>query len=344
VADGEIFPVKISVVIPFYNAKETLKGCLDSLLSQTYPKHLFEIIFVDDGSTDGSAESIKPSLREALKNGFKIKLIRLSKRGGPAAARNQGIKQSMGDIIAFTDADCTPDRKWLENLARSFSKEEIGGVFGETKTSSKDILIWPLVLAPTSSSFRYTTCNIAYSKSVLSKVGFFDENFKEPFREDTDLALSVIENGFQIAYNPKAIIHHPARILSVSRILRTAFRYHYDNLLYKKHNKSVSSELSRFLAPYLGPFSPIGLFFLSASVLLVAGFILNFILTLELSLIFAACYFIFFVAYGYTFVLLEKFSAPLSMRAKCAVILPIFVIVLIIARIYGSFKFKKLLI
>ncbi|MGQ9722451.1 MAG: glycosyltransferase [Candidatus Jordarchaeum sp.] len=339
--DNKNNAVEVSVVIPFYNARETLKECLDSLLNQTYPKNLFEIILIDDCSTDESGETLE--INEALKNGFNLKLVRLSKRSGPAAARNQGIKKSRGKIIAFTDADCILDRKWLENLVQSF-KNRIGGVFGETKTFSEDVLIWPLVLAPITSSFKYTTCNIAYSKDVLAEVGSFDERFKEPFREDTDLALSVIKKGFQIERNPKAVVYHPVRIQSTSQILHTALRYQYDNLLYKKHANSISSETSRFLMPYVGPFSPIGLAFILAFIMLTVGLLHNSILSLILFLGLIGCYLIFFIAYGYRFVSLEKSPVPFSLRLKCAATMPFFITLLLIARLYGSIKFKKFLL
>ena len=333
--------VEVSVVVPFHNSRQTIRDCFDSLLNQTYPKNLFEIIFVDDCSTDESGEKLE--INEASKNGFNIKLIRLPRRSGPAAARNQGIKQSSGRIIAFTDADCILDSKWLENLVQSF-KKKTGGVFGETKTLSEDALIWPLVLAPVTSSFKYTTCNIAYSKDVLSEIGFFDERFREPFREDTDLALSAIEKGFQIDHNPKAVVYHPARIQSASQILRTALRYQYDNLLYKKHPKSIHPETSRFLTPHIGPFSPIGLASILILTMLTVGLFLNPTLSLTLFLGSIIFYLIFFIAYGYKTVSLTKSSIPFPLRLKCAIIIPFFTTLLLFSRVYGSIKFKKFLL
>jgi len=103
---------KVSVVIPTYNRVEDLKKCLDSLREQSLKKGEFEIIIVDDGSTDGTAEFGR-SLFE--KNSEHIHYC-YQKNKGPASARNLGVRHAKGEIIAFLDDDCRAKKVWLEEL------------------------------------------------------------------------------------------------------------------------------------------------------------------------------------------------------------------------------------
>jgi glycosyltransferase involved in cell wall biosynthesis len=328
----------VSVVVPFYNTRTTLKDCLGSLLNQTYPKELFEIILIDDGSTDSGYNVIMEDVERALKNGFRIELIHI-KRTGPAGARNRGIALSKGNIIAFTDADCIVDNTWIENLVK-FKGKNLGGVYGETKTLTETPLIWPLILVP-AKGFKYTTCNIAYSKDVLAKVGFFDEKFREPFREDTDLALSVKEAGWQIAYEPSAVVRHPVKTMRFSKLFHIASRYQYDNLLYKKHPQTFSSEI-RVPGTLLGPFSSFSLIFFSfLTLFILISLMFDLQYGLLISLLFFMSYVFFFIVYGYKMVTLDKAMVPLSLRVKCSILLIGFAFTLTLARFYGSLKFRK---
>lgn len=113
--------IRISVVVPFYNSEATLGACLDALGSQNIPRDSYEIIVVDDGSTDRSADI-------ATREG--VRLVRQMNRGAPAA-RNSGIAAATGEWVAFTDADCIPSRGWLRALlAAAASARKTGAVLG----------------------------------------------------------------------------------------------------------------------------------------------------------------------------------------------------------------------
>jgi glycosyltransferase involved in cell wall biosynthesis len=113
--------VKISVVLPVYNAETYIEDCIRALLSQNYPVDQYEIIMVDNNSKDRSPEIIKryPD----------IKYLKRSKQGS-YAARNTGILQAKGEIIAFTDADCEPSVDWLKNIEHAFRHPEISVILG----------------------------------------------------------------------------------------------------------------------------------------------------------------------------------------------------------------------
>lgn len=103
-----------SIIIPVYNCSKYLSKCIDSVISQTY--QYFELILVDDGSTDGSEKICD----EYLKKDKRIKLIH-KKNSGVSDTRNQGLKMATGDYIAFLDSDDYVDNTWLENSIKHFS-------------------------------------------------------------------------------------------------------------------------------------------------------------------------------------------------------------------------------
>ena len=110
-----------SVIIPVLNGERTIRECLVSLLKMDYPVERLEILVVDNGSTDRTAEII---------NSFRVRYHREERRGA-SYARNRGIEASKGEILAFTDADCLVTTNWLRELVQGFDSEEVGVVAGE---------------------------------------------------------------------------------------------------------------------------------------------------------------------------------------------------------------------
>ncbi|MBN1441355.1 MAG: glycosyltransferase family 2 protein, partial [Planctomycetes bacterium] len=105
----------ISVIVPARNASATLPGCLLALRAQSYPRDRFEVIVVDDGSTDNTA---------AVAAKFWARVISIPP-SGPAVARNRGVKESKGEILLFTDADCAPTPGWISRLVSAFDEPEV---------------------------------------------------------------------------------------------------------------------------------------------------------------------------------------------------------------------------
>lgn len=99
--------LRISVVVPFYNTQRYVEECIQALLAQTYPSSHYDVIMVDNNSTDGSSAIVRKYPR--------IKLLSEPKQGA-YAARNRGVAAARGEVIAFTDPDCVPARDWLERL------------------------------------------------------------------------------------------------------------------------------------------------------------------------------------------------------------------------------------
>lgn len=232
----------VSVVVSFHNEGAALRKCLPSLLSQTYPHEKYEIILVDDGSNDGSAEEISQFVRS---NSPRIRILRQPDRG-PAAGRNLGIRNAQGSITLFTDPDCLADNDWIFQHVRHYASPQVGGVEGYVKTDW-DQLLYPIRVAP--AGFRYVTCNISYRRETLEKVGFFDENFR--YREDDDLAYTVMEAGWEIISERNAVIYHPVKNQGLRGVVSIGLKHRYDPLFYKKH-PDAAMKLYRFLK--FGPF------------------------------------------------------------------------------------------
>ncbi len=99
--------VRVSVVVPFHNSAEFIDACVRALLSQRFPRDAFEIIMVDNNSTDGSAAIVRryPGVR-----------LLVETTPGSYAARNRGVREARGAIVAFTDSDCAPGPDWLQTI------------------------------------------------------------------------------------------------------------------------------------------------------------------------------------------------------------------------------------
>jgi len=112
----------ISVIVPFYNAEKYIVDSVEALLLQNYPPKHYEIIMIDNNSTDSSAAMVQRFPR--------IQLL-MEKKQGAYAARNRGIQHAKGEILAFLDSDCKPPPTWLQAIAAAMSNPRIGIVIGK---------------------------------------------------------------------------------------------------------------------------------------------------------------------------------------------------------------------
>jgi glycosyltransferase involved in cell wall biosynthesis len=340
----------ISVIVPVYNASKTISQLITCLMNQSYPKDKYEIIIVDDGSKDETVEIVMSIAKEnSLSN---IKIIRLEHNYGPATARNHGVMEAKGQIIAFTDADTLPDQNWLRGLVEAFDDENVGGVRGETLTDS--YLLFPVRVA--SIGGGYKTCNIACRKEVLNNVGLFDERFRHPFGEDGDVAHRVLKKGFLIKDSPKAIVFHPVKELNLKQVMKMAMLRRYDVLFFCKHPENAKAYGERFMRPILviPPFLGLSISGVAAFLYLVITFISTLfskVIYFIIDSLIATCLFIpffilLFLIHGYKTVLYGHPPEKISVytRVKCAIALLVFYLTALISRIYGSFKYMVLLI
>lgn len=202
----------VSVVVPTYNRGELLRDTIDSLLIQSYPKNCFEIIVVDNSSTDGTGEIVR-SLQERSPD---ILRYYRKENEGPGSSRNFGIAKARGTIVAFTDSDCTADRNWLKNGVARMT-DGVGIVQGKTlpdPNQPKSTLRQTMKVM--SEDSYYQTCNIFYLKERLDSVGGFSPEFcglnffgKPRWGgEDTDLAWRVKKQGWRSVFADDSVVYH----------------------------------------------------------------------------------------------------------------------------------------
>lgn len=185
----------ISVVIPTYNRCESLRRCLISLKSQTLKN--FEVVVVDDGSADDTK-----GVFDSVKDG-RFRYIR-QVNGGQSAARNLGVRNAAGSIIAFTDDDCEVDQNWLQVIESSLSGE-VGCVKGRTEVLNTNNFTG-LLRKHIYNSSSAATNNIAYDKNAIMSVGLFDETMR--LHEDLDLLWRFRLAGGKRVYEKDMVVFH----------------------------------------------------------------------------------------------------------------------------------------
>lgn len=180
--------------------------------NQTYPRKRFEVIVVDNCS-EKDPSSIVDSFGNAL--------LLIEQRPGSYAARNKGISEAKGNLLAFTDSDAVPALNWLEKGVYLFcSTPNCGFVAGRIDVFSKDpnkpnaIERYEKIGSHRQKDYLEmhqfgATVNLFSSKRVFEKVGLFDANLKS--RGDLEWGQRVANSGFELVYNDEAIVRHPAR-------------------------------------------------------------------------------------------------------------------------------------
>ena len=200
---------ELSVVVATRNRAALLPRLVQALEAQKGAP-AFELVLVDDGSTDDTAATIE---RLARGSSLCIRAERLGRSGGPAAARNAGWRAAHSPLIGFTDDDCVPQPGWLAGLARGLRGADIAQ--GTTLPNPGQPMRGMFSRAPTATYERgfYETCNVGYRVTTLDAVGGFDERFG-PRRgapiwgEDTDLAWRAKEAGATTTFVTDAVVWH----------------------------------------------------------------------------------------------------------------------------------------
>ncbi|MDW7690500.1 glycosyltransferase [Flammeovirgaceae bacterium SG7u.111] len=230
--------IKISVIIPTYNRSQLLEQCLKALAGQTLDPLFFEVIVVNDGSTDNTKEIID-LFCYSLPN-----LIYLEQQNqGPAVARNLGASIAKSNYLAFTDDDCQADSDWLEKSLLLFTNELVG-IQGKTYTNRVETSPLTHQIDNEKGSYAVPTCNAIYYKPAFWEVGGFDESFPFPHNEDADLAWRISQLG-TIRFCPEVCVYHPPRLEHFSKlkkrmkIMESEFLLFYKNpVLYKKYRNA----------------------------------------------------------------------------------------------------------
>ncbi|WP_019024024.1 MULTISPECIES: glycosyltransferase family 2 protein [unclassified Thioalkalivibrio] len=198
-----------SVIVPVYNHWGLVPELLECLHAQTFPQDFFEVLLVDNGSTNyDPLESLPTNVR-----------ILHCNTPGSYAARNAGIEAAAGDWLAFTDADCRPDSRWLEAMLDRAQQEGISALLAgavEMYTDSERpnaYEIYDLIRGiPQAHYVRRgyaATANLLVSRTVLEELGGFDATRYSG--GDADFCRRAVMQGHPLRYVSEAVVYHPAR-------------------------------------------------------------------------------------------------------------------------------------
>ncbi len=211
-----------SVIVPAYNASTTIHRCLAALVRQIIRREKYEILVVDDGSTDDTAA------RAAAVDG--VRVIRTTHLGA-AAARNRGAQSARGDILLFTDADCEPTANWIAQMLAPFAASNIGGAKGAYRTRQGELVARFVQCEYAEKYARMAgapwidfvdTYSAAYRREVFLGSGGFDESFPAACVEDQEFSFRLAEQGAQLVFVPAAIVHH-RHVASLAAYARRKF-------------------------------------------------------------------------------------------------------------------------
>lgn len=208
--------VRVSVVVPVYRRREKAIACVRSLLQQTLRD--VEVIVVDDGSNDGTAEALEQLATTS--DSIRLTVLRNERNVGANISRNRGIRAARAELIALTDSDCIADPRWLEELVRPFIHSKVGAVTGLVEDRASSTL-WELAFRGThrlphaGPVHRIVIGNLCVRRKILL-AHLLDESRPTRRASDGTPDLSVSarsdEEGLNLALRAAgwAVLAHPA--------------------------------------------------------------------------------------------------------------------------------------
>lgn len=200
----------VAVVVPVRNGEATIRTCIEALLAQDWPREALELIVVDNRSTDAT---------RAVLAEYPVRVLEERGVQSAYAARNRGVAASHGDILAFTDADCVPDRGWVRALAAALQADGVGLAAGSIEAWRSERLVerYQAVRALRAErAVRHPvlpfaqTANAACPRALFDAVGGFDAACR--FGGDLDFCWRVQRRtGMRLVYASAAVVRHRHR-------------------------------------------------------------------------------------------------------------------------------------
>lgn len=213
---------ELVVVVPTFNKADKLHPLLAALADQAIDPNRFEVVVVDDCSTDGTREVLE---RIAEDLPIRLRTARTHRNtGGPSAPRNIGWRSSQAPVVAFLDDDCVPAPKWLEAAVAGMADHPEWGVMQGRTVAPPDVDIknvtgWQVARIVEGPGPFFEAANVFYRREALEKVGGFDEDIPT-WGEDTDLGWRVLEAGWQRGFSNDAVVVH--------EVADRGWRYHLE--------------------------------------------------------------------------------------------------------------------
>jgi glycosyltransferase involved in cell wall biosynthesis len=241
--------LSVSVVIPAYNCAARVGRLLASLCAQTYPRERFEIILVDDGSSDDTAATAERTLAQWDGAGRVLR----KPNGGPASARNAGLRNSTAEVIAFIDADCVADPDWLEQVVGALASGA-AGAGGPLRNIAPPG--WVTGYLDACQFFRQRardgvvdyllTANVAFRREALAAVGGFAEQ-PGVWAEDADLSFRLKQQGYALLLAPGGSVTHFGSPGSVRGLCRELYRYGFGAAVLSRGWRNGRTPASEFI-------------------------------------------------------------------------------------------------
>jgi cellulose synthase/poly-beta-1,6-N-acetylglucosamine synthase-like glycosyltransferase len=240
----------VTVIVPVRNGEPTIEPLLESLQKLDYDRKKVEVLVVDGNSTDKTRDIVKK---------YPVKLV-VEKKKGLNTARNTGIRNSNGEIIAFTDCDCVVPSNWITKIVENFKDPQVSCVGGSAKGLNGDFIsqyadnsIVPLMpsfkkreeLNMVKPFLRHPAgCNMAFKRKVAEEVGCFDESIQYGF-DEVEFTERVCRAGYKMVLDPKVFVWHKHRS-TLKEFLKQNFRYGRGSglLLKRKRMKDAFSKWS----------------------------------------------------------------------------------------------------
>ena len=252
---------RVTLVIPGRNCRGTIRQCLDAMVPilSDPAARLEEIIFVDDGSTDDTAEIVQ---------GYPVRLVR-GTGAGRGAARNLGWQEVRTPLVWFVDSDCVAEPNALVRLLPHMDDPKVGGVSGSYGIMNPESLLACMIheeiierhLRMGTRVDFLATFNVLYRKEALERVGGFDEKYLRA--QDAELSFRVQAAGYELHFelNSRVKHYHSTRWLRYLRAQREQGYWRvWLHLAYPRHNKGDSySGLTDHMQPPLAMVSLVGL-------------------------------------------------------------------------------------
>jgi len=215
--------MKFSIVIPTYNRSKKLANCLDAIFAQKDYSGNFEVIVVDDYSTDDTLE-VLDSYKKIARS--QLLIVAMPRDGGPVVARNEGVRNAQGEYIVFTDDDCRPHPDWLKRFSNALIKNPDVSVVQGWQVPPKELRrkfvyaryeLWNTKLekhfhmSDTIISHPPNTAgtnNLCVLTSAFREIEGFNESLSFPGAEDKDLLVRLYNEGYNIMYSGIVVDHH----------------------------------------------------------------------------------------------------------------------------------------